>query len=101
MLFSIVVPVYKVEGYIEKCIKSIQVQTFEDYELILIDDGSTDGSGKICDDYASKDGRISVIHKENGGVVSARNAGLSVAKGKYILFVDADDWIAENTRCIC
>jgi len=97
MLFSIIVPVYKVEKYLEKCIASIQAQTFIDYELILVDDGSPDGSPKICDDYASKDKRIVVIHKSNGGVVSARSAGISRAGGEYILFVDADDWIAENT----
>lgn len=96
MLFSIIVPVYKVEKYIKKCIESVQAQSFSDYELILVDDGSPDGSPQICDEYAAIDERIIVIHKENGGVVSARNAGIAKAAGQYILFVDADDWIAED-----
>ncbi|EOO15546.1 glycosyltransferase family 2 protein [Bacillus cereus] len=90
---SIIVPVYKVEQYIHKCIDSILMQTFEDFELILVDDGSPDTCGEICDRYADKDIRIKVIHKENGGVSSARNAGLEIAKGDYIGFVDSDDWI--------
>ncbi|ABY44567.1 glycosyltransferase family 2 protein [Bacillus mycoides] len=90
---SIIVPVYKVERYIHKCIDSILVQTFEDFELILVDDGSPDTCGEICDRYADKDMRIKVIHKENGGLSSARNAGLENAKGDYIGFVDSDDWI--------
>lgn len=96
MLFSIIVPVYKVEKYLKNCIESIQNQSFLDYEVILVDDGSPDNSPQICDRYASEDARISVIHKNNGGVVSARNAGIAKANGQYILFVDADDWIAEN-----
>ena len=90
---SIIVPVYNAEKYLRKCIESILNQTFKDFELILVDDGSTDSSGKICDEYALKDSRIKVIHKENGGLSSARNAGLDVAKGEYIGFVDSDDWI--------
>lgn len=90
---SIIVPVYKVESYLHKCIDSILAQTFEDFELILIDDGSPDQCGVICDEYANKDRRIRVIHKENGGLSSARNAGIDIAKGDYIGFVDSDDWI--------
>lgn len=90
---SIIVPVYKVEPYIHKCIDSILNQTFKDFELILIDDGSPDNCGKICDEYALKDNRVLVIHKENGGLSSARNRGIDIAKGEYIGFVDSDDWI--------
>lgn len=90
---SIIVPVYKVEPYLPKCIDSILAQTFTDFELILIDDGSPDRCGQICDEYAAKDDRIIVIHQENKGVSAARNAGLDIAKGTYIGFVDSDDWI--------
>lgn len=90
---SIIVPVYKVELYLEKCIDSILVQTFKDFELILVNDGSPDRCGEICDKYAKKDSRIKVIHKENGGQSSARNKGLDISKGEYIGFVDSDDWI--------
>ena len=90
---SIIVPVYNVENYIEKCIKSIIAQTFKDFELILIDDGSTDNSGYICDKYLNLDSRIKVIHKENTGVSDTRNLGLKVATGDYIGFVDSDDFI--------
>lgn len=90
---SIIVPVYRAEQYLVKCIESILNQTFDDFELILIDDGSPDKSGEICDIYARKDSRIKVIHKQNGGASSARNAGLEIAKGEYIGFVDSDDWI--------
>lgn len=93
---SIIVPVYNVEDYIEKCIKSILNQVFTEFELILVDDGSTDNSGNICDKYAEKDNRIIVIHKENGGISSARNIGLNIAKGEYIAFVDSDDYINKN-----
>ena len=91
---SVIVPVYNVEKYLKKCIESILAQSFKDFELILIDDGSTDSSGKICDEYEKRDARIIVIHKTNGGLSSARNAGLDIAKGKYIGFVDSDDWIS-------
>ena len=91
---SVIVPVYNVGRYVEKTIKSILRQTFEDFELILVDDGSTDNSGKICDEYSEKDNRIRVIHKENEGVSSARNTGLDEALGEYIGFVDGDDCIA-------
>lgn len=90
---SIIVPVYKVEKYIHKCIDSILNQTFKDFELILVDDGSPDNCGKICDEYAKKDNRIIVIHKENGGQATARNIALDIAKGEYIGFVDSDDYI--------
>lgn len=90
---SIIVPVYNVEKYLENCIESILNQTFKDFELILVDDGSTDNSGKICDIYEKKDSRIKVIHKNNGGLSSARNAGLDIACGKYVGFVDSDDSI--------
>ena len=90
---SIIVPVYNVEKYLENCIESILNQTFKDFELILVDDGSTDNSGKICDIYEKKDSRIKVIHKNNGGLSSARNTGLDIACGKYVGFVDSDDSI--------
>ena len=90
---SIIVPVYKVEPYIHKCVDSILNQTFTDFELILVDDGSPDNCGKICDEYAQKDKRIRVIHKENGGLSDARNAGIEIAAGEIIGFVDSDDWI--------
>ena len=94
---SIIVPVYKVEKYLNRCVDSILAQTFTDFECILVDDGSPDGCPAICDEYAKKDNRIKVIHQENKGVSAARNAGLDMAKGEYILFVDSDDWIDEST----
>ncbi len=90
-LISIIVPVYNVENYIRECIDSILAQTISSFELILVDDGSKDASGRICDEYAALDSRIRVIHKENGGLSSARNSGLEEAKGKYICFIDSDD----------
>lgn len=93
---SIIVPIYNAERYLERCLESILGQTLKELELILVDDGSADGSGNICDDFALKDGRITVIHKKNGGVSSARNAGMKVATGEYIGFADADDWCAET-----
>ena len=93
---SIIVPVYQVEKYIRQCIDSILAQTFTDFELILVDDGSKDNSGKICDEYAEKDKRIRVIHKENDGLSDARNKGLDNASGNYFMFVDGDDYIAPN-----
>ena len=90
---SIIVPVYNVEQYLDKCIKSILNQTFKDFELILVDDGSIDNSGEICDEYAKKDSRVKVIHKKNGGLAAARNTGLIIARGDYVGFVDSDDWI--------
>lgn len=94
MHFSIIVPVYNIEKYINKCIESILAQTFRDFELILVDDGSMDRSGKICDEYAQKDSRIIVVHKENGGQTSARKTALNRAKGDYIVPIDGDDWVA-------
>lgn len=95
-LLSIIVPVYNVEAYIKRCIDSILNQPFHDFELILIDDGSTDNSGRICDEYACKDSRVIVTHKANGGQSSARNMGLDIAKGEYITFVDSDDYISDD-----
>lgn len=89
---SVIVPVYKVEDYVAKAIESIQNQTFSQWELFLVDDGSPDKSGEICDSYAKKDERIHVIHKENGGAPSARNVAMEKAKGKYMYFMDSDDW---------
>ncbi len=90
---SIIVPVYKTEAYLEKCVESIRSQSFSDWELLLVDDGSPDGSGALCDLLAGRDARIRVIHKENGGVSSARNAGLKAAAGSFVSFIDSDDWI--------
>ncbi len=95
-LISIIVPFYNVEKYASKCIKSVINQTYKNIEIILIDDGSPDNCGKICDEYAKKDKRIKVIHKKNGGLSDARNTGLKIAKGKYIGFVDSDDYIAND-----
>jgi len=94
-MISVIVPVYNVEKYLTKCIDSIIAQTYKDIELILVDDGSPDDCPKICDEYAEKDSRIRVIHKENGGVSTARNVGLKIARGEYIGFVDPDDYIDE------
>lgn len=94
---SIIVPVYKVEAYLPKCIESIIHQTYRDLEIILVDDGSPDKCGEICDQYAAGDTRISVIHKEkNDGLAGARNTGMELATGEYIFFVDSDDWLAED-----
>jgi len=93
---SIIVPVFNVKQYLPKCINSILQQTFQDFELLLIDDGSTDGSDVVCDDYAQKDDRIKVIHKKNEGVSIARNIGIKQACSEWITFIDSDDWIEEN-----
>ena len=98
---SIIVPIYKAEKYLNRCIDSILAQTFTDWELLLIDDGSPDKSGDICDEYAKKDTRIRVFHKKNGGVSSARNLGLDNVQGEYVTFVDSDDWIDVNTLNVC
>lgn len=90
-LVSVIVPVYNVEKYLRDCLNSILAQTYSNIEVILINDGSKDGSGFICDEYAAKDSRIKVLHKENGGVSKARNAGIRIARGEYLSFVDADD----------
>ncbi|MDE6865123.1 MAG: glycosyltransferase [Alistipes sp.] len=91
---SIIVPVYKVERYLPQCLDSILGQTFDDWECILVDDGSPDGCPQLCDEYAARDPRFRVIHRENGGLSAARNSGLRVARGEYIGFVDSDDWVA-------
>lgn len=96
MFFSVIVPIYKIENYIDRCIESVLSQTFPDFELILVDDGSPDNCPKICDDYAKKDSRIKVIHKKNGGLVSARQEGIRAARGKYIFNLDGDDFITSN-----
>ena len=96
MIYSVIVPIYKVEKYLEKCITSILNQSFTDFELILVDDGSPDSCPQICDNFASKDSRVRVIHKKNGGLVSARNIGIQAAKGDYICYVDGDDWIHKD-----
>ena len=90
-LVSIIVPVYNVEKYLERCIQSLVRQTLNDIEIILVDDGSSDSSGLLCDKFAERDRRIQVVHKENGGLSSARNAGLEIASGRYVGFVDSDD----------
>lgn len=95
-LISIIIPVYNVEKYLCECLDSVINQTYKNLEIILVDDGSTDNSGSICDKYHKKDNRIKVIHKMNGGVSSARNYGLNVATGKYINFIDPDDWVENN-----
>lgn len=95
-LLSIIVPIYKVEKYIHQCIDSIINQTYKNIEIILVDDGSPDSCGSICEEYAKKDVRVKVIHKRNGGLSDARNEGLKIAKGKYIGFVDSDDYIKED-----
>lgn len=93
---SIIIPVYNVENYIRKCIESVISQTFSEIEIILVDDGSTDGSGRICEEYKNKDNRIKVVHKDNGGLSSARNCGISIATGEYLGFIDSDDYIAKD-----
>ncbi len=95
-LVSVIVPIYNVEAYLERCVESILQQTYEHIEIILVDDGSPDRCGSMCEDYAQKDNRIKVLHKENGGLSDARNAGLEMAKGKYVLFVDSDDLIKKE-----
>ena len=93
---SVIVPVYNTEKYLRECVDSILAQTFTDFELILVDDGSTDGSGAICDEYAAKDPRIQVIHQQNGGATVARRSGVRIARGEYVTFVDSDDWIDKD-----
>ncbi len=93
MLFSVILPVYNVENYLKQCVDSVLGQTYGDYELILVDDGSTDGSPLLCDALAERDSRIRVIHKPNGGLSDARNAGAAEAKGDYIVYIDSDDFI--------
>ena len=97
ILISVIVPVYNVEKYLPKCVDSILNQTYRNLEVILVDDGTPDASGAICDAYAQRDPRVKVIHKENGGLSSARNAGIDIARGEYFGFVDSDDWIEPET----
>lgn len=97
MKLSIIIPVYNAENTLDKCVKSVLNNVFGDYELILVDDGSADSSSRICDGYAAKDARINVIHKQNGGLSSARNVGISRAKGAYITFIDSDDTVSADT----
>ena len=96
-LISIIVPIYNVELYLGRCVDSLICQTYHNIEIILVDDGSPDRCGEICDEYAHKDNRIVVVHKPNGGLSDARNKGLDVAKGDYVMFVDSDDWIDRAT----
>ncbi len=95
-LISIIIPVYNVEQYLHRCVDSVLNQTYKNLEIILVNDGSPDNCPFICDEYAKKDKRIIVVHKENGGLSSARNAGLEIVQGEYISFIDSDDWIHEN-----
>lgn len=95
-MISIIIPVYNVEKYLKKCVNSIINQTYTDFELILVDDGSTDNSGKICDEYSKKDSRVIVIHQRNQGTAVARNTGLDLVHGEYIIFIDADDYIESD-----
>ncbi len=92
-LISVIVPVYDVESYLDKCVQSILSQTWENFELILIDDGSPDRCGEMCDDYAKLDSRVVVIHQENAGLSAARNAGLDIMRGHFVTFIDSDDWV--------
>lgn len=95
-LITIVVPIYNVEKYLERCVDSIISQSYKNIEIILVDDGSKDNSSKICDEYKKRDSRIKVIHKENGGLSDARNKGIDISNGKYICFIDSDDWINKD-----
>lgn len=95
-LVSVIVPIYKVEKELDRCVQSILNQTYKNLEIILVDDGSPDSCPTMCDEYAKKDKRIVVIHKENGGLSDARNAGLDIARGEYLAFIDSDDWVAVN-----
>ena len=94
-LISVIVPVYNVEKYLEKCVESILSQTYQNLEILLIDDSSKDNSGKLCDDFAKKDSRIRVIHKENGGLSDARNHGIDNSNGEWLTFIDSDDFITK------
>ena len=96
-MVSCIIPVYNTQKYLPRCIESVLAQTFVDWEMLLIDDGSTDASGSICDEYAAKDERIRVFHKENGGISSARNVGLNYAQGEWIFFVDSDDSLPKTS----
>ena len=93
---SIVVPVYNVANFLDECIKTILDQSYDDFELILVDDGSTDESGSICDYYSKLDERVKVIHQKNGGLSDARNTGINISNGQFITFIDSDDYIAKD-----
>jgi len=95
-LVSVIVPIYKVEKELDRCVQSILKQTYKNLEIILVDDGSLDKCPEMCDEYAKKDDRIVVIHKENGGLSDARNVGLDIATGEFLAFIDSDDWVSEN-----
>lgn len=95
-LISVIVPIYKVEAYLERCIRSIVNQTYKNLEIILVDDGSPDSCPDICDVWKEKDDRIKVIHKKNGGLSDARNAGMQIMTGTYISYIDSDDWVAND-----
>ena len=95
-MISVIVPVYNVEKYLRKCVESILGQTYTDFELLLVDDGSPDGCPRICDEYAERDSRVRVIHKPNGGLISARNEGIRAARGSYVCILDGDDWALEG-----
>lgn len=95
-MISVIIPIYNVSQYLSQCLDSVLAQSYKDLEIILVDDGSTDGCAVICDEYKGKDRRIQVIHKKNGGLSDARNAGMKIAKGEWIYFVDSDDWLAEE-----
>lgn len=97
IVFSVIVPVYKVEPYLKKCVESVLKQDFDDYELILVDDGSPDACPIICDNFEKENKKVRVVHKKNGGLVSARNAGIAVSRGEYIISLDGDDWFAHGT----
>ena len=95
-LLSIIVPVYNSEKYVSVCIESILKQTYQNIEVILVDDGSTDESGKVCDEFEQADHRVRVFHKKNGGVSSARNLGIEKCRGRYVTFIDSDDFVSED-----
>ena len=100
MKISFIIPIYKVEKYLHQCVQSILSQVYQNIEIVLVDDGSPDKSPEICDDYAKKDSRIKVIHKENGGLSDARNVGLRAATGDYVVFLDSDDWWCDNNALV-
>ena len=100
MKFTIIIPAYNVEAYIDECLASVAAQSYGDWEAIVVDDGSTDGTGEKCDEWGSKDERIRVVHQENRGLSAARNVGIEKAKGEYILFVDGDDWIEQDALSV-
>lgn len=100
-LISVIVPIYNVEKYLARCVDSIVNQTYKNLEIILVDDGSPDLCPQMCDDYAEKDSRIKVVHKKNGGLSDARNAGMAVSTGEYISFIDSDDYVSDDFLNVC